>query len=176
VNLRTVLAIILLAGSALAQMPVKPGPEVKKLDYFVGTWTGEGTIPPGPWGPGGGFSVTHTHEWMVGNFFLETHSDIKMPPDLGGESKSIGFTGYDPDKKVYTETEFTSQGGSGVTQGTLNGDTWTWTWTEKLPNGQVIQHRETNKMLSPTTYSGKDEVSQDGIKWLVMMEGKVTKK
>jgi hypothetical protein len=99
VNLRTVLAIILLAGSALAQTPVKPGPEVKKLDYFVGTWTGEGTIPPGPWGPGGGFSVTHTHEWMVGNFFLETHSDIKMPPDLGGESKSMGLRATTPTKR-----------------------------------------------------------------------------
>ena len=128
-NLRTVLAVVLLAASALAQMPAKPGPEVKKLDYFVGTWTAEGTIPPGPWGSGGKFSVTHTHEWMVGNFFLQSHSDMKMPPDLGGDSKSIGFTGYDADKKVYTETEFTSQGGSGVTQGTLNGDTWTWTWT-----------------------------------------------
>jgi len=101
-NLRTVLAAVLLAGSALAQMPAKPGPEVKKLDYFVGTWTAEGTIPLGPWGAGGKFSVTHTSEWMTGNFFLETRSEIRMPPELGGESKSISFTGYDADKKVYS--------------------------------------------------------------------------
>jgi hypothetical protein len=30
-------------------------------------------------------------------------------------------------------------------------------------------------MLSPTIYSAKFEVSPDGIKWLVMMESKVTK-
>ena len=30
-------AIILLAGCAWAQMPSKPGPEVKKLDYFAGS-------------------------------------------------------------------------------------------------------------------------------------------
>jgi len=101
------------------------------------------------------------------------HQDASRPR---GREQVDGFTGYDPDKKVYTETEFTSQGGSGVTQGTLNGDTWTWTWTEKLPNGQVIQHRGTDKMLSPTTYSGKDSVSEDGIKWLVIMESTVTKK
>ena len=33
--------------SAWAQMADKPGPEVKKLDYFVGTWTVEATIAPG---------------------------------------------------------------------------------------------------------------------------------
>jgi hypothetical protein len=99
-----------------------------------------------------------------------------MPPELGGDTKSISFTGYDVDQKEYTETEFTSQGGSGVTQGSLNGDTWTWTSSEKLRDGQVIQQRETNKMLSPTSYSTKFEVSQDGTNWMVMMEAKVTKK
>ena len=84
-SFRAVLVIILLAGSALAQMPAKPGPEVKKLDYFVGTWTAEGTIPPGPWGAGGKFTVTHTNEWIAGNFFVESHSEFKIPPDLGCE-------------------------------------------------------------------------------------------
>jgi len=100
VNLRIVLTVILLAASSLVQTSATPGPEVKKLDYFVGIWTGEGTIPPGPWGAGGKYSFTDTHEWMAGNFFLEVHSDTKMPPELGGESTSIGFTGYDSDKKM----------------------------------------------------------------------------
>jgi hypothetical protein len=34
-NLRTVLVVILLAGSALAQKATDPGPELKKLDFFV---------------------------------------------------------------------------------------------------------------------------------------------
>lgn len=147
-NFRTALAIILLAGSALAQMPAKPGPEVKKLDYFVGTWTAEGAISSGPWGAGGKFSVTHTNEWMTGSFFLETHSDFKMPPDLGGDINSTGFLGYDGDKNVYTSIEFTSQGGREVAQGSLNGDTWTWTSSEKYA-GQEIQQKATNKILSP---------------------------
>jgi len=175
-NLRTVLMVILLAGFALAQKPAEPSPEVKKLDFFVGTWTGEGTIPPGAWGTGGKYTVAHKNEWMTGNFVLVCRSDSKMPPELGGDSESFGFAGYDTDKKVYTVTGFDNRGGQGVEQGSLDGDTWTWTGSEKLPDGQVIQHRETNKMLSPTSYRAVFEVSKDGTNWLVMMDTKVNKK
>ena len=174
-NVRTVLAIILLAGSALAQMAAKPGPEVKKLDYFVGTWTAEGTIPPGPWGAGGKFSVTHTNEWIAGNFFVESRTEFEMPSALGGDRQSTGILGYDTEKNVYTSTEFTSQGGRDVAQGSVNRDTWTWTSSEKF-EGQQIQQRATNKILSPNSYSAKFEISEDGTNWMVMMEAKVTKK
>lgn len=175
VKLRTVLAITLLAGSSLGQMPAKPGPDVKKLDYFVGTWTTEGTILPGPWGAGGKFSVTHTYEWMAGNFFLGSHSDFKMPPDFGGQRTSNGFLEYDAEKNVYTSVEFTSQGGREVAQGSLSGDTWTWTGSVKNDGEEILQ-RATNKMLTPNSYSSKLEVSEDGTKWMVMMEARVTKK
>jgi hypothetical protein len=49
---------------------------------------------------------------MTGNFFLVCRTDSKMPPELGGDSESISFTGYDADKKVYTDTGFDSQGAS----------------------------------------------------------------
>ena len=175
-NLRTVLAVIVLAASALAQKQAEPGPDIKKLDYFVGTWTAEGTIPPGPWGAGGKYTITHKHEWMTGKFFLISRTESNMPPDLGGHSESITFTTYDTDKKMYTATGFDSGGGHGIDQGSLDGDTWTWTGSEKLPDGQVIQHRGTSKMLSPTSYMAKFEVSKDGMNWQVMMQSTVTKK
>lgn len=174
-NFRTVFAVFILTGLALAQMPAKPSPELKKLDYFVGTWTAEGTIPPGPWGEGGKFSVTHTNEWIAGNFFVESHSEFRMPSALGGDRQSTGILGYDAEKNVYTSTEFTSQGGRDVAQGSVNGDTWTWTSSEKY-EGQEIQQRATNKILSPNSYSAKFEISQDGTNWTVMMEAKVIKK
>ena len=58
-----------LAAAASAQMSATPAPELKKLDYFSGTWSSEATIAPGPWGPGGKFSDTVTTEWMKGGFF-----------------------------------------------------------------------------------------------------------
>jgi uncharacterized protein DUF1579 len=175
VYFRTVLAIIFLSGFALAQMPAEPNPELKKLEYFVGTWTAEGTISPGPWGEGGKFSVSHTYSWMAGNFFLESHSEFKMPPDLGGDSESTGFIAYDAEKRSYTSTEFSSQGGRGVAQGDLKGDTWTWTSSEKH-DGQEIKQRSTNKILSPNSYIARFEVSVDGTHWVIMMESKVIKK
>lgn len=173
---RTLLAVILLGAPVFCQSATKPGREVKKLDYFVGSWTVEGTIPPGPWGAGGKYSITHDNEWMTGNFFLICRTKSKMPLDLGGETESISFTGYDVDKKVYTDTGFDSHGGNGVSQGNLDGDAFTWRMSEKLSDGQVIQQRETNKMLSPTRYTTRFEVSDDGTNWTVMMESIVTKK
>ena len=158
-----------------APSPAEPGPEVKKLDYFAGTWKGEGTIPPGPWGAGGKYSVTHTQQWLAGRFFLLCHSDIKMPPELGGGSTSDGFTGYDNDKKQYISIGVDSRGGHGETHGTLNDDTWTWTDTATY-NGKEMHQRETNQMLSADKYRAIFAVSDDGIKWTVMMDTIVTRK
>jgi hypothetical protein len=167
--------LVLLAASAWAQMAPKPGAEVKKLDYFLGTWTTDATIGPGPWGAGGKFTATDTTEWMPGGFFLEAHSDFKMPPELGGDGKVVAFMGYDTNENVYTYDEFNSQGHRDVSKGTVSGDTWTWTSTQNY-GGQEIKQKMTVKVLSPASYNMKFEVSMDGTNWTTFMEGKVTKK
>src|SRR5215468_6834584 len=79
------LGFILLISAASAQMsPPTPAPELKKLDYFSGSWTIDATIGAGPWGSGGKFSATGTDEWMKGNFFLVGHDDFTLPAELGG--------------------------------------------------------------------------------------------
>src|SRR5580698_5732776 len=93
-------AVVLLGCSACAQMASQPGSEVKKLDYFVGSWSVDGTIAPGPWGAGGKFNSTETSEWMTGNFFVVGYSDFKMPPEIGGEGKAVSYMGYDTDENV----------------------------------------------------------------------------
>jgi hypothetical protein len=177
VNLKAVLVstLVLVTASAWGQMAPKPGPELKKLDYFVGTWTAEGTIAPGPWGAGGKFSSTDTMEWMPGNFFVEGHSDFKMPAELGGDGKATSFMGYDTDENVYTYNEFNSQGRREASKGTVSGDTWTWTSTQNY-GGQEIKQKMTMKVLSPASYSLKFEISIDGTNWTTFMDAKVTKK
>jgi hypothetical protein len=168
-------ALFLLAASAaLAQMPAKPGPELNKLAYFLGTWTTDATIDPGPWGSGGKFTATGTTEWMAGNFFLVSHREYKMPADLGGDGTETAFIGYDSDHSVYTRDEFGSQGRHDTAKGTFSGDTWTWTSTHTY-DGQDIQQKMTIKILSPASYSMKLDVSIDGTNWLTFMEGKATK-
>lgn len=172
---KTLLPILFLAATAVAQMPSKPAADLKKLDYFLGTWNVEGSIPPGPWGAGGKFNAIHTAEWMSGNSFIVTHSDFKMPGDLGGEGQRTSFTGFDPDQNVYTFNAFDSNGHRETSQGTLSADTWTWSSTENY-GGQPIQQRMTIKPVSPTSYNFKIEVSVDGTNWMTFMDAKATRK
>jgi hypothetical protein len=167
--------LVLFSAVAWAQMAPKPGAEVKKLDYFVGSWTVDGTVAAGPWGAGGKFSSTDTTEWMPGSFFIEGHVDFKMPPEVGGEGKAISYMGYDTDENVYTYDEFNSQGRREVSKGTVSGDTWTWTSTQTY-SGQEIKQKMTIKVLTPTSYNMKFEISMDGTNWMTFMEGKATKK
>jgi hypothetical protein len=59
--------------------------------------------------------------------------------------------------------------------GTVDGDTWTWTSDENF-GGQPVKGRYSTKVLSPTTYTYKFEVSPDGSQWTTVMDGKATKK
>jgi hypothetical protein len=176
-NVKTILisTLVLITASAWAQMAPTPGPEVKKLDYFAGTWTVEGTIAQGPWGAGGKFSSTDTSEWMPGKFFVESHSDFKMPPELGGDGKAVSYMGYDTEENVYTYNEFNSQGRRENSKGAVSADTWTWTSSQNY-GGQEIKRRMAIKVLTPTSYSLKFEVSTDGTNWMPFMEAKATKK
>jgi hypothetical protein len=164
----------LLSVAAIAQPPVqKPGPEHKKLDYFVGTWTVEGDVKPGPMGPGGKMTATQHNKWIDGGFFVVMNSDFQG----GGMGKSTGtsYLGYDQNDKVYTYDEFNSMGEAIHSKGTVEGDSWSWANDMKM-GPQTMKARYNTKILSPTSYTFKFEMSQDGTKWDTVMEGKATKK
>ena len=171
------LIVAVMSAAAVAQMgPASPAPELKKLDYFAGNWTIEATIGSGPWGAGGKFTATGAGEWMKGNFFLVSHSDFSLPPELGGSGTGLSVRTYDPDKKVYTDETFNNDGRREVMTGTLNGDTWIWTG-EANYSGMTIEQRMTLKVTSPTSYTTKYEVSADsGATWMPFWDGKANKK
>ena len=158
-----------------APTPAKPAPEVVELGYFVGKWITHGKILPGPWGAGGEFSWRETTEWMTGKFFVVGHWDFKMPAELGGDGEEMFVMGYDSNHKVYTFDAFSSQGLHQVSQGTLSGDAWIWS-SESIQSGKPVQQKMTMKVLSPTSYSLKFELSSDGATWVTFMEGKAAKK
>jgi len=91
----TLLFAFTVAAQAQMQMP-KPGAEHKKLDYFLGTWTTDGDMKPGPMGPGGKFTGTSHVEWMDGGFFIVIHSNMKMPMGAG---TGLAVMGYNADQK-----------------------------------------------------------------------------
>jgi hypothetical protein len=166
------LLLIFTALAASAQMPMlKPGPEQKKLDYYVGTWTMDGDMKSGPMGPGGKFTGTDTDEWLPGGFFVQTHETFKTPM---GDGTALAVIGYNSDDKVYTYHSFSSDGQTETSAGTVEGDNWTWTSDEKM-GGQTMKGRYSVKVLSPTSYTFKFEMSPDGTNWSTVMEGKATK-
>ncbi|HEY4054551.1 MAG TPA: DUF1579 family protein [Terriglobales bacterium] len=161
-------------ASLQAQMgPPAPAPELKKLDFMAGDWTAEGTMNPGPGMPGGKWTMTTHADWMQGNFFLVENSTMDM--GAMGKGKEVAYLGYDTDKKMYTYHAFNSMGEAEDSTGTVDGDTWTWTSDEHM-GGMTMKGRFTMKVLSPTSYTMKFELSQDGTKWMTGMEGTATRK
>jgi hypothetical protein len=167
-------AWLILAAVAAAQMEMpKPGPEQKKIDYFSGSWTLEGDVKPGAMGPQGGKMIeTEKCEWMEGGFFLVCKSDFK---GTMGSGSGMSVMGYSADGKAYTYREFNSFGEFTDSKGSVEGDTWTWTSDEKMGD-MTMKGRFSMKITSPTTYSFTFEMSQDGTKWMTVMDGKATKK
>jgi hypothetical protein len=169
--LLVVLVFAITAMSQTAPAP-KPGPELKKLDYFAGTWTSEGEVKPSSFGPGGKITGTDHLEWMEGGFFLVGHSNGSTPM---GPEKALAVWGYDPEEKTYTYHEFNNSGEAVFAKGTLEGDSWTWINENKM-DGKVFKGRYSIKQLSSTSYTFKFEMQPEGGEWSTVLEGKATKK
>jgi hypothetical protein len=169
----TLLAVVTLSAASLAQMDApKPAPELKKVDMFAGSWTLDGDMKASDMGPGGKMTETEKCEWMDGNFFLVCHEQYSIATVSG---TATSYMGYSADDKAYTYREFSSMGEFTDSKGTLDGDTLTWLNDEKM-GAMTMKGRFTMKITSPTTYNFKFEMSQDGTKWMTVMDGKATKK
>jgi len=160
-----------IAAAQNQQGPPKPSPEVKKLDYFTGTWRLAGDLKASPFGPAGKFTGTANNQWMPGGFFLLSHADESTPM---GKARGLAIFGYDANDKAYTYQAYNSMGQSEQARGSLEGNIWTWTNEMKM-EGKMIRGRYTVKTTSPTAYDFKFEVAQEGGDWSTVMEGKATK-
>jgi hypothetical protein len=174
-RLAIVAAVVSISTGVLAgqkpEMP-KPGPEHQKLGAFVGNWTFEGEMKPGPMGPGGKMTGTDRIQWLPGNFFLERRFEGKGPM---GEMKGVEIIGYDSAKKVHTFNAFDSLGAMTSGTLTLSGRTWTASGTGSM-GGAVFRDRCTLAFGdASTTLTIKCEMSADGKTWSPSFEGKATK-
>lgn len=163
--------VIALAVPALAQAPPappKPGPELQRLAYYLGTWTSTADMKPSPYGPGGKTTFTEHNEWFPGGFFLVTHSEGEMPGI--GMTKGLATMGYDVGKKEYFYHAINSMGMAESAIGHVHGDTWTWL-SEAPIGGKTYKNRFTVKEKTPASYDFKFEQSEDGVRWNTIMEG-----
>jgi hypothetical protein len=166
-------AVLVMTAAAMAQNePPKPGPELKKLDVFVGTWTLDGSMKPGMMGQGGSMTENEKCEWMDGGFYVVCHSSYKSA--MGG-GVGLSVMGYSNEDKAYTYREFNSFGEFEDSKGLVEGDTWTWMADEKMGT-MTMKSRFVMKITSATAYTFVFDMSQDGTKWSTVMDGKATKK
>ncbi len=167
------LAALQLPALGQTPQPPKPGPEHERLGYFVGEWTIEGEVKPGPMGPGGKITSSETCEWYEGRFSVICRSEGKTPM---GPSKNMGILGYSPEEKVYTYYGVDNSGMTmaSVPRGTVQGDTWTYL-DESMMGGKKVKSRVSLKELSPTAYTFTMEFQGADGKWAPVMEAKNTK-
>jgi hypothetical protein len=169
------ITLCLIAIVVLAQAPIqppKPGPEHKKLEAFLGTWTYEGEAKESVVGPAGKISGTDVYEMLPGGFFLQHHWDEKNPL---GNVKGTEIWGYDPIRKTYTYNFFSSLGEMGSGTFKIKGDTWTFAGTGVTYDGKRARGRGTVTFAGPTSFNIKGEASSDGKTWTPSFEGKWTK-
>ena len=168
------LPLCVLAGAVLAQQQSqapKPGPEHKRLGFFVGKWTFEGEAKASPLGPAGKITSTENGEWFPGNFFVVARSSGTSPE---GHTQEMSIMGYSTAEKCYTYDGYSSMGYHSSSKGTVQGAVWTWLWEEKI-EGKPMKGRVTVTEVSPASYMFKSEISTDGKTWSVGAEGKATK-
>jgi hypothetical protein len=162
--------ILLLSISTNAQQaspaPPKPGPEVQRLAFGLGTWKIEGETKPFGSMPAGKTTTLQTCRWFTGGFYLECHSENKSNM---GTKRAVFFEGYDQKEKVYTYHEFNDLGQPFESKGTVNGDTWTWTTDSKMGDATVTL-RLTVKEVSDTEFTYKIELSQNGGDFALLQE------
>ena len=168
-------AILLLSGFALAQEAMeapKPTAEHKALEWWLGSWAGEGEMKPGPFGEGGPMKWTEECSWFADSGF---HIVCKSKGDGPmGPMKGLGIIGYNPEKKVYTHYGIDSSGWTGHAEGTLSGDAWTFQ-SEETMEGKTFHTRYTMTKKSDTVMTFSWDMSEDGKNWMTLMDGKTTK-
>jgi hypothetical protein len=166
------LIVVLLGSSGLAQPPApKPGPEHKAMAYFVGKWTGEADVKPGPLGPGGKMTSADTCEWFGDGFHVICRGEGK---GALGQMKTMGILSFAAAEKSYKFYGLDSMGMAEMSSGTKAGNTWTFS-AESNMGGQTFKSRYTIVEVSPTSYTFKWEASADGTKWATVIEGKASK-
>ena len=161
------------ASAQAAAKAVKPGPEHKRLEQFVGTWSYEGDAKASPWSPAGKVTGTDVFEMLPGGFFLQHKWEEKNPI---GTIKGVEIWAYDAEKKSYTYNFYSSAGESGSGTLTNTGNVWHSSGSGIAYDGKRGWGRCTATFANPTVFSWKCEASQDGKAFASSFDGKWTKK
>ena len=163
------LAVPCLAFGQTQTAPPKPGPEVQRLGYFVGTWKTEGEWLLDPKGRYGG---TGTFEWFPGGFSVVGKFEAE---GVRGPMNELHAWSYSEPDKAYTWYVVSRSGASRtVRKWSVNGNVWTCE-ADSTVSGKPAKYRYTITETSPTSYTYKVERSVEGGPWTQTIDLKATK-
>jgi len=129
-----IVAVLAFAVPCLAQtaQPAKPGPEVQKLGYLVGTWKLEADKSSG----------TLTCEWFK-DVYVVCHEKTS-------ESENVSVLSYDTEAKVYKIDRYFNEGPPQQAQGTVKDKTLTFDF-DVQGGDKAVKTRLTIMEESPTS-------------------------
>ena len=149
----------------------KPGAAHDKLTRLSGRWVGEEKMFPSPWDPEGGTAIGRSHSRIaLSGFALIT--DYEQERDGVITFTGHGVFSFDPKEELYSLHWFDCMGSPAeVFKGRFDGDTLT------LAHGGPAMHARMKYDLSdPDHLSWQMEMSQDGLNWKTMVDGRYARK
>ena len=94
-----------MSDTSTQQQPPKPGPALKRLEKFVGTWSIKGRTLDSKVD---NVSALTTFEWLPGRFFLKQTFEANFK---GMKIQSLEFIGYDPASDTFPSTVYSNLAG-----------------------------------------------------------------
>jgi len=160
----SVVVLVLAVGLQAQTLSPKPGPELKKLEPWVGEWNIEAVAKDSPSGPEYKFYWTIQFGWIQEGFFLEAHHTWKSKD---GETKSLEILWYDPSKELYRSCGFASDGSTWASTATFEHGIFVISATGVNAEGKPTTKERNTFVFSPdqTSFSVKGEEEKDGTWW-----------
>ena len=162
--------LLCVASLPLAAQPQDPQIAVqleamKKVDFMVGKWKGEGWVEM-PGSPRETFTQTeHVQKKLDGLALLvEGHGTSKVPgkDEEVTVFRAIGLVTYDVEGKIYRFAAGSTQGRHGYNEGRLVDGGWEWTYPVPQVGGRV---RYTIKLTDKGDWHEVGEFSRDEKTW-----------
>ena len=160
---RIAIAVLLLAPLGFVQVghAQQPGPDIKKLDYFVGKWRLEIDI-----------KATATTQAVKGSgtddceLFANMHVVCKAD---AGVYRAMRTISYIPALKQYSSYTVDSYGYAVLTLGQVQGSTWTFASDVGGVKSRYVMKTSGNNYTATYEYAGADG------KWTTSSETKATR-
>jgi hypothetical protein len=157
------LMFVVVAAVAQSSTP-KPAPELKQWDVWVGNWMMLGKAKDSPTEPEYEVSWLMHGRRILGGFFVEVDRVLKRG---GLEQRDLKILSYDPIKKIYIISGFSSDGTTWVSTATFDNETSLEHSTITAPDGKLTTCRNSWAFRKDRmAVSGISECEENGVRWV----------